>query len=161
MRLVRAAKPRQHMMFAPVKSGSESDAHVAFRWRFQYAALSEKPAPSDGYSGLRPVRRIVLLVTSLAKILTLFRPTLSKIYPDSLRGRKGACVGRVFGFGWRHDSRRVSFASPARAELLALLRDGHSEQRLARRANALLLLDDGWSCEKVAKALYLDDDTVR
>ena len=44
---------------------------------------------------------------------------------------------------------------------MALLRDGHGEQRVARRANALLLLDDGWSCEKVAKALYLDDDTVR
>ena len=57
---------------------------------------------------------------------------------------------------------RGGFLSPRqRAELLALLRDGHSEQRLARRANALLLLDDGWSCEKVAKALYLDDDTVR
>ena len=42
-----------------------------------------------------------------------------------------------------------------------MLRDGHTEQRLARRANALLLLDDSWSCEKVAKALYLDDDTVR
>ncbi len=25
----------------------------------------------------------------------------------------------------------------------------------------MLLLDDGWSCEEVAKALYLDDDTVR
>ena len=48
-----------------------------------------------------------------------------------------------------------------RMELLALLRSGRSEQRLARRANALLLLDDGWSCEKVAEALYLDDDTVR
>ena len=44
---------------------------------------------------------------------------------------------------------------------MALLGDGHTEQRVARRANALLLLDDGWSCEKVAKALYLDDDTVR
>ena len=54
---------------------------------------------------------------------------------------------------------RGGFLSPdQRAELLALLRDGHTEQRLARRANALLLLDDGWSCEKVAKALYLDDD---
>ncbi len=48
-----------------------------------------------------------------------------------------------------------------RADLMALLREGHTEQRLARRANALLLLDDGWSCEKVAEALYLDDDTVR
>ena len=57
---------------------------------------------------------------------------------------------------------RGGFLSPRqRAELMALLRDGHTEQRLARRANALLLLDDGWSCEKVAKALYLDDDTVR
>jgi transposase len=57
---------------------------------------------------------------------------------------------------------RGGFLSPRqRAELMALLRDGHTEQRLARRANALLLLDDSWSCEKVAKALYLDDDTVR
>ena len=48
-----------------------------------------------------------------------------------------------------------------RAELKALLRDGHTEQRLARRANAILLLDDGWSCERVAEALYLDDDTIR
>jgi transposase len=48
-----------------------------------------------------------------------------------------------------------------RWDLRALLRDGHTEQRLARRANAILLLDDGWSCERVAEALYLDDDTVR
>jgi len=48
-----------------------------------------------------------------------------------------------------------------RAELRALLRDGHAEQRLARRANAMLLLDDRWSCEEFAEALYLDDDTVR
>src|SRR6516164_6362751 len=33
--------------------------------------------------------------------------------------------------------------------------------RLGRRANALLLLDDGMSCEAVAKVLYLDDDTIR
>ena len=32
---------------------------------------------------------------------------------------------------------------------------------VARRANAILLLDDGWNCEDVARALYLDDDTVR
>ena len=30
-----------------------------------------------------------------------------------------------------------------------------------RRANAILLLDDGWNCEQVAKALYFDDDTIR
>jgi hypothetical protein len=32
---------------------------------------------------------------------------------------------------------------------------------MARRANALVLLDDGWSCERVAIALLLDDDTIR
>ena len=32
---------------------------------------------------------------------------------------------------------------------------------MARRANALVLLDDGWSCERVAAALFLDDDTIR
>jgi transposase len=57
---------------------------------------------------------------------------------------------------------RRSFLSTAeRKELISLARDGSAEHRLARRANAILLLDDGWSCERVAKALYLDDDTVR
>jgi transposase len=40
-------------------------------------------------------------------------------------------------------------------------RDGLAEHRIARRANALVLLDKGWSCDKVATALLLDDDTVR
>ena len=48
-----------------------------------------------------------------------------------------------------------------RADLIALARDGSAEHRLARRANALVLLDAGWSCEKVASALFLDDDTIR
>jgi transposase len=57
---------------------------------------------------------------------------------------------------------RAGFLSPAdRAALVALARSGSAAHRLARRANALLLLDDGWSCEAVAKVLYLDDDTVR
>ena len=32
---------------------------------------------------------------------------------------------------------------------------------MARRANAIVLLDQGLSCERVAAALLLDDDTVR
>jgi transposase len=48
-----------------------------------------------------------------------------------------------------------------REEPTALMRDGKAESRLTRRANALLLLDDGLSCEAVAKVLYLDDDTIR
>jgi len=48
-----------------------------------------------------------------------------------------------------------------RADLIALARDGSAAHRLARRANALVLLDSGWSCEKVAQALFVDDDTIR
>ena len=48
-----------------------------------------------------------------------------------------------------------------RIDLIALARDGSAEHRLARRANALVLLDSGWSCEKVSGALLLDDDTIR
>ncbi len=48
-----------------------------------------------------------------------------------------------------------------RRDLILLAKDGSAEHRLARRANALVLLDDGWSCQQVAKALFLDDDTIR
>jgi transposase len=48
-----------------------------------------------------------------------------------------------------------------RRALVKLARDGLAEHRVARRANALILLDKGWSCEQVAAALLLDDDTVR
>ena len=48
-----------------------------------------------------------------------------------------------------------------RAKLIALARDGLAASRVTRRANALVLLDDGWSGGDVAAALLLDDDTVR
>src|SRR5450759_3137435 len=57
---------------------------------------------------------------------------------------------------------RAHFLSPEdRADLIDLARNGSAAHRLARRANALVLLDDGWSCENVARALLLDDDTIR
>src|SRR5450759_5255386 len=57
---------------------------------------------------------------------------------------------------------RAHFLSPEdRADLIALARDGSAAHRLARRANALVLLDDGWSCETAAAVLFLDDDTIR
>ena len=56
---------------------------------------------------------------------------------------------------------RGFLSTAERKELLSLARDGLAGHRLARRANAILLLDDGLSCERVAKVLYLDDDTVR
>jgi transposase len=48
-----------------------------------------------------------------------------------------------------------------RRALIGLARDGLAEHRIARRANAIVLLDRGWNCERVAAALLLDDDTVR
>ena len=48
-----------------------------------------------------------------------------------------------------------------RKALTALARDGSSPCRVSRRANALVLLDEGWSCQQVADALLLDDDTIR
>src|ERR1039458_7878774 len=57
---------------------------------------------------------------------------------------------------------RAGILSPVdRADLTALARDGSAAHRLARRANAPVLLESGWSCEKVAGALLLDDDTIR
>jgi transposase len=57
---------------------------------------------------------------------------------------------------------RRGFLDPeSRKDLTELARDGSAAHRLARRANALVLLDDGMSCETVAKVLLLDDDTIR
>ena len=38
---------------------------------------------------------------------------------------------------------------------------GLAAHRLARRANALELPDDGWSCAEIAKVPFVDDDTIR
>jgi transposase len=48
-----------------------------------------------------------------------------------------------------------------RSELLEIARDGLEEHRIARRANAILLLDKGMSFGQVADVLFLDDSTVR
>lgn len=48
-----------------------------------------------------------------------------------------------------------------RAELFCITKSHIEDHGIARRANALLLLDDGWSCERIGAALFLDDDTVR
>jgi hypothetical protein len=48
-----------------------------------------------------------------------------------------------------------------RKKLIALSRDGSAASRVTRRANALVLLDAGWSCQEVADALLLDDDPIR
>jgi transposase len=42
-----------------------------------------------------------------------------------------------------------------------LARDGSLASRVTRRANALVLLDEGMSCQDVAHVLLYDDDTIR
>ena len=57
---------------------------------------------------------------------------------------------------------RPGFLDPeARKDLTELARDGSAAHRLGRRANALVLRDDGMSYAGVAKVLLIDDDTVR
>ena len=48
-----------------------------------------------------------------------------------------------------------------RVSLEKIVRRSSERHGAARRANAVLLLDDGLSCAQIAKVLYLDDDTVR
>jgi transposase len=57
--------------------------------------------------------------------------------------------------------RRGFLDSESRRELIELARDGSAAHRLARRANALVLLDKGMSCQSVAEVLLLDNDTIR
>lgn len=83
------------------------------------------------------------------------------IYPGSLRIRTPPLPissGRV-----RLDCMiRAGFLDPeSRKDLTELARDGLAAHRLARRANALVLLDDGMSYAAVARVLLIDDDTVR
>jgi transposase len=47
-----------------------------------------------------------------------------------------------------------------RAQLLALMRR-QTPSTVHRRMNALLLLDDGWTAERVAEVLFIDAETVR
>ena len=51
--------------------------------------------------------------------------------------------------------------SESRSDLIELARDGSAAHRLARRANALVLLDKGMSCHSIAEVLLLDGDTIR
>ena len=91
--------------------------------------------------------------------LPVYVPLLLLLYPDLIEWEK--CLP-IAGY-WirlRHDSRRLSVTGE-RSALIALARDGSVTIRLARRANALVLLDGGMSCEQVAQVLFLDDDTVR
>jgi len=58
--------------------------------------------------------------------------------------------------------RKIGFlTSEERQTLTELTQDGLAQHRLARRANALILLDRGMTYRQVAAVLLIDDDTVR
>ena len=83
------------------------------------------------------------------------------LYPDSLKTREKFLVF----FGLADSARRMIrggfLTEEDRGKLVALVRDGSAASRVTRRANALVLLDGGWSCQEVAAALLMDDDTIR
>jgi len=54
-----------------------------------------------------------------------------------------------------------SLTSEERTELEGVLRQRKADGLIVRRANALLLLDDGIGCIEVARVLYLDGETIR
>ena len=86
---------------------------------------------------------------------------LALLYPDSLKAREKfvALYGLVDSDGGMIRGGFLSVED--RNKLIALARDGSAASRVTRRANALVLLDDGWSCQEVADALLLNDDTIR
>jgi len=57
--------------------------------------------------------------------------------------------------------RPSSFSPSERSELEGCVRRQRGDHGIARRANALLLLDDDKSCQEIAEFLYLDNDTIR
>ena len=83
------------------------------------------------------------------------------VYPDSSEIRENPLANRRVGDSAASMIRPRFLDSESRRDLVELARDGSAAHRLGRRANALVLLDDGMSCEAVAKVLLLDDDTVR
>ena len=52
-------------------------------------------------------------------------------------------------------------SSTDRLELQACVRRQRKDHGIARCANAILLLDDGKSCQEISDFLYLDDDTIQ
>jgi transposase len=85
----------------------------------------------------------------------------SLLYPDSLKAREKLLAF----FGWADSARRMIrggfLTEEERGKLVALARDGSAAARVTRRANAVVLLDGGWSCQDVADALLMNDDTIR
>ena len=75
-------------------------------------------------------------------------------YPDSLVTRRGWLTNACGSIQFCHMIRGGFLSSEGRAYLQTVVRRPTERHGIARRANAILLLDDGWNCEDVARALY-------
>src|SRR3984893_19519184 len=74
----------------------------------------------------------------------------SHLYPDSLKSRKKFLAVSDWTDSVSSMIRSGFLSEEDRKALTALARDGSSPCRVTRRANALVLLDEGWSCQQVA-----------
>ena len=84
------------------------------------------------------------------------------IYPDSSKFlKKGVDGGK--GSDSYGDMKKSSgfLTKEERLALEGIMRRQSEEHGVARRANAILLLDDGWNYEQIASALYISADTIR
>ena len=89
------------------------------------------------------------------------QPSGSELYPELRENPKTPLAKRRDPDSTERMIRPGFLDIESRQNLIELARDGSAAHRLARRANALVLLDDGMSCEAIAKVLLLDDDTIR
>jgi len=74
--------------------------------------------------------------------------------------RRNGLDFRRDGFSFIDDPPKFLSAA-SRLELERCLRRHREEYGIARRANAILLLDKGKSCAEIAEFLYLEDETIR
>ena len=135
--------------------GLEGDPRAICTWVYESAVINRRQL-HHGMGHDRGARgdRERLTISAFASIVEIR-------YTSTHRG-----VGKGLAFGDRPDSDgsmiRCGFLGEEdRKALIALARDGSSLGRVTRRANALVLLDDGMSCQQVARVLLFDDDTIR
>jgi Homeodomain-like domain-containing protein len=83
------------------------------------------------------------------------------IYPDSSGTRKNPLPIRSAATLIHFRIRAGFLDLESRKDRIELARSGSAAHRLGRRANAVLLLEDGMTCEATARVLFIDDDTVR
>jgi hypothetical protein len=79
------------------------------------------------------------------------------VYPSSLKIREKFLAGSDWADSVARMIQTGFLSQEDREKLIAMTRDGSLTHRFARRANALVLFDEGWSCRQAAHAFLLDD----